>query len=66
MVYPWLHDSRNSGVMPISLERSQVFYDAMPDVVPDKRFSKPKAGKSLTIRKEFPESWLWESLNYDR
>lgn len=26
---------------------------------------KPKAGRPLTIRKEFPESWIWESLNLE-
>lgn len=26
---------------------------------------KPKAGRPLTIRKEFPESWIWESVDLE-
>lgn len=29
-------------------------------------FLKPKAGRPLTIRKEFPESWIWENVTDDR
>lgn len=32
----------------------------------NRAFIKPKAGRSLTIRKEFPESWIWDNITDDR